>query len=394
MALEICSLNIQGLRGHIKRKSLFHWLCQKKWNIIFLQETHSTNNDEDKWKKEWGGDIYFSHGTNTSRGVAILIRGNTDLHIVDEYADPTGRALYLKSKIHDNDVIIANIYGPNTDDATFFDQLTLKLIEYENCSTILGGDFNLVLDTKLDKCGGLPQTHEKCLKSLKCYMKNHNMVDIWRILHPNLKKYTWRRQNPTPVHCRLDFFLISDSLCGTTCHASISPGFRSDHSLISIKINLAHVENGPGFWKLNCSLLADDIYVRGIKSLLREGKNRHKNINDLLYWEMIKMDIRGYTISYSTYKKKNKIKEQSAIENEIEQLEQKFELSTVESTNLSQLKYKLNSILEDSYKAAMIRCHTKIYEHGERPSKYFLNLERKLQSKKVLNKLEIIREIW
>ena len=39
---KILSLNVRGIRSFDKRKALFHWLSKEKSNIIFLQETYST----------------------------------------------------------------------------------------------------------------------------------------------------------------------------------------------------------------------------------------------------------------------------------------------------------------------------------------------------------------
>ena len=45
----------------------------------------------------------------------------------------------------------------------------------------------------------------------------------------------------------------------------ISYGFRSDHSYISILIKQNTIDRGPGFFKLNTSLLLDKHYTDLIK---------------------------------------------------------------------------------------------------------------------------------
>ena len=71
---KILSLNVRGIRSFDKRKALFHWLSKEKSNIIFWQETYSTPEVENIWKSQWRGDIFFSHGSEHSRGVMILLR--------------------------------------------------------------------------------------------------------------------------------------------------------------------------------------------------------------------------------------------------------------------------------------------------------------------------------
>ena len=81
--LDILSLNVRGIRDQIKRRSIFSFLKGFKANIYFLQETYSDLKDEIIWKNEWGGEIFFSHGTNHSKGVCILI--NPTIHCQVDY---------------------------------------------------------------------------------------------------------------------------------------------------------------------------------------------------------------------------------------------------------------------------------------------------------------------
>ena len=72
MALGKCnviSLNIRGLRNRVKRKSIFctsQFCSLKKIKIVtyfFPQETYTERNDENIWKSERGGAMFFSHGS-------------------------------------------------------------------------------------------------------------------------------------------------------------------------------------------------------------------------------------------------------------------------------------------------------------------------------------------
>ena len=51
-----------------KRKLIFTWVRNQKADIIFLQETFSTPDVFHSWKFQWPGDMYFSHGSNHSKG--------------------------------------------------------------------------------------------------------------------------------------------------------------------------------------------------------------------------------------------------------------------------------------------------------------------------------------
>ena len=72
--LNIVTFIVNGLKNKIKR-AVFFFLKIKTTNydLILLQETHSTHNVVNKWNKEWGnsGGIYL-HGTSASKRVTIL----------------------------------------------------------------------------------------------------------------------------------------------------------------------------------------------------------------------------------------------------------------------------------------------------------------------------------
>ena len=53
------------------------YLKDQKADFCFLQETFSKASDEVIWRNEWGGQIYFSHGTCHSKGG----KGKGDMHI-------------------------------------------------------------------------------------------------------------------------------------------------------------------------------------------------------------------------------------------------------------------------------------------------------------------------
>ena len=44
-------------------------------------------------------------------------------------------------------------------------------------------------------------------------MENMELCDVWRIFNPDFERYTWRQRQPE-IHCRLDFFLVSQSILG------------------------------------------------------------------------------------------------------------------------------------------------------------------------------------
>ena len=50
-------------------------ITDEKVNILYDKQllTHSIKEREAQWKKEWGAEMLFSHGSTNARDVAVLI---------------------------------------------------------------------------------------------------------------------------------------------------------------------------------------------------------------------------------------------------------------------------------------------------------------------------------
>ena len=80
------------------------------------------------------------------------------------------------------------------------------------------------------------------------------------------------------------------------------PGFKTDHSLITLHLTNSTNPRGPGVWKLNTSLLSGEEYIRLIKKTIKEVANEYKNNNEVdatLLWDTIKMKIRSSSLYYA-----------------------------------------------------------------------------------------------
>ena len=67
----------------------------------------------------------------------------------------------LEIIINDKEINLINIYGPNNDDVNFFEHLEKYLKENDEKTFIIGGDFNTVLNEKIDKRNGRIDTQKR-----------------------------------------------------------------------------------------------------------------------------------------------------------------------------------------------------------------------------------------
>ena len=247
-----------------KQSRVFTWLKRLKFDIILLQETHSTEVDEKYMLGRWGGLGYFSHGDTCSRGVGILIRPNSGITIDNVRKDKDGRFITLVAIYKGTSITVGNFYGPNTDNSRVIEEFCSRLDEYDNPYTVAGGDFNFCLDTSMDRETSAQRirNNNNSRNKLTQYMYQQNLVDIWRELNPQTKQYTYIRQNP-PSKSRIDFFPVNSDIVqvNNTINADIRDGYLSDHRMITISLDITTVLTGKSYWKFNNDLLKDDDFV-------------------------------------------------------------------------------------------------------------------------------------
>ena len=75
--------NVKGFQSTDKRLKLVKYFKDKivSNSFLFLQETHSTVNDEIKWKDNFKDEVFSSRGNSNSRGVLIYFIGSKNLFI-------------------------------------------------------------------------------------------------------------------------------------------------------------------------------------------------------------------------------------------------------------------------------------------------------------------------
>lgn len=69
---KIITLNVKGMNHVVKRRKILSMLKKDKVQVALLQETHLTDLEHLKLKRDWVGQIYSSSFNSKSRGVAIL----------------------------------------------------------------------------------------------------------------------------------------------------------------------------------------------------------------------------------------------------------------------------------------------------------------------------------
>ena len=144
-----------------------------------------------------------------------------------------------------------------------------------------------------------------------------------------------------------------------------------------LKRNLKQEVKGPGYFKMNNSLLLDEDYKVKIKRCINEITTINKEANPNTLWELIKGTIRNETIKYATFKKKQNTENEIKLINELETLGKRL-IDTIDIDRINQLKHdidlkktELDKLTETKLNGPIIRSKAQIVEHGEKNSKYF-----------------------
>lgn len=390
-SLQICSLNARGLRDQKKRNDLFFWTKQKKFDVIFLQETYWTENLEYRIKKEWKGESILSFGSEHSKGNAILFKDNLPIEITNMHKSADSRIILINIKTDNEIITLVNVYAPNiiSERKAFFNKVQKWVDQYalNKQQLIIGGDLNHTELNHLDRRTLDSQVpKDASTVSYKTLLSIHDLHDVWREMHPNRKQFTFKDIS------RLDKFLVSTELMNYTQKTDIiSAGIKTDHKCILILLNLNKTNKGPGWWKLNTSILLDKLYQEKIKEILEKTKQKYSSLSKQLLWEISKIKIKEFSISYCKNKQKVKRDLIKDLELKIEQKENELIQSNYNHTiqvSRDALINDLHFMIQQQNVGAQIRSRAKWIEEGEKSTKYFFNLEKQRNSSNTIKQLK------
>ena len=150
MALNIVSLKARGGRDASKCAHLLAELSNLCVNVAVVQETYFTCK-ADCWVLENDFVVYSAFGSHLSAGVSLLVGCSLDVIVDIVFAGDGGRLLVADVAVKTFEFQIAVVYAPCSamERRPFFRQLGSFLDASK--WTVLVGDWNAILDPKLDR---------------------------------------------------------------------------------------------------------------------------------------------------------------------------------------------------------------------------------------------------
>ena len=360
--IKAITLNVNGLRGHIKRSALFEYFKSQQYDIMFLQETHSQVKDETKWSEEleWGHAIWNSYNSQ-SAGVGIIINtSKNNVKFLGTKYDNKGRILAVNLEIMETRFTLVNIYAytssprvKNSQRVNFFVEMCKYLVTSYNL--ILAGDFNITIDPNNDKRPSNSK-HPFLQNTLKKIVQNFHLEDTFRATNPKVKEFTFHHALGA---ARLDRIYISNlTIVDKAYHLSIP---WADHDAAVLEINLKSIEKrGPGMWRNNTGHYNDKIFLQEFEDHWRKWitLKEYMNCNWIEWWINIKTRIKKLLIKFGARVRRRKKEEKERLEIQLDETRIRLNRGEKVLSQIIQIKSKI--IKEQSINFESIRMKSKI----------------------------------
>ena len=167
-------------------------------------------------------------------------------------------------------------------------------------------------------------------------------------------------------------------------------GVSTEHSPVFCSLlNSTEFPKGSGVSKSNSSFVFHCNFVKEMKCFIHDAIERvvtEDVFDEQSQWEILKQEIRKFSIRYLKVIAKEKRNKQLELESKLKILEKSLSCDKdIEEYH----KYKAD--LDESYdniaEGVKIRSRCQWYEENEKSTKYFLNLEKKLTEKSTVGRL-------
>lgn len=130
MEINCLTYNVKGLNSPTKRHKALRELHHYSADVVFLQETHLTQDTVIKlYSRNFPNWFYCDSPIKRAKGVAIGFSKRTKFSLIERRTDPEGWYLLLKLRLGERIFTSANVYCPNENPIKFLSQILNRLIQ-------------------------------------------------------------------------------------------------------------------------------------------------------------------------------------------------------------------------------------------------------------------------
>jgi len=354
MGLKLVSINARGLRSPSKRKHLLERLKSREVDICCIQETRFDSN----FRESILSEVYEPFSAcfdGRSRGVSWLFSRNLHASCSLVFSDPTGRLCVVDATIEGRAFRFIGVYGPNA--TSELPDFFRRIEPYVTSSrrVVLTGDWNAVLDPRVDRGEGSRATNNLDAKHFRDFVERFDLVDKHREEHPDKVEWTWtgRGASGRQLSSYIDRVLVRRVDVDFIEGPSFESIEGSDHRMIYVGLNLDRIKvRRSGYWKLNASLLEDKEFISQLELTVKRELTGAVIGNR--WWGRLKDRIRSFATDYSRRLKLDKLAEQRLLEDRIDRAVREGDSI---ATNIARAELALSN--NKKYQAQVVRARLK-----------------------------------
>ena len=396
--MKVAVWNCSGLLSSTSalEKVKFLQVCPS-FDILILIETHHRNfQDIQPRLHSFSLSFNFFHTEATSddpyAGIVILVSNRLSLKS-DSVLLP-GRIINLRIENNREEFNLSAIYGYTGVRATpkgieqFIGLLSASHTPSDN--NIILGDFNFV-DNHLDRVNrnvtGMNQRDSVLANRWIEFVSTLDLCDPFRVRNPRRRIFSYVHTQHG-AKSRIDRVYMNEENSADIFQYKHTPN-RWLHRVVTFSIR-EKTERGPGFWKMNTSILSDRTYGLLVESTVEEI--RALNIEDPIErWLVFVETIRLETQVYCSRKRYHERQVKRSCERGIELLEQNPRLSNSTELQIHHEYFtnKLNEWTMKQIEGHQVRIKTQPkFEHCEPDIAFYATLEKKTSKKRVITHLK------
>ena len=236
-------------------------------NVAAMQDTHFTC-AADCQVLEDDYVVLSAYGSCNGIGFSWLIgcRLNAEVNLV--LADDRDALVVADVAVKSFEFWVAAVYAPNiaAEMVPFFFQLA-PFVD-DPIQIVFVGDWNAILDPKIDRVGSGATGSGRCESSLIDFMTCHNLVNRFRLEHPERERWTWLDSSPSHrVRSYLDRVLVRRADIDFVTCPTFHYVAQTNHRLVKVCLRLAERPGLANYRKSNTSLLYTELLgLAGIRS--------------------------------------------------------------------------------------------------------------------------------
>ena len=218
----------------------------------------------------------------------------------------------------------------------------------------------------------------RCHACYNEFFDQNDWTDIWRILHPEEKRFTSFQKGS---YARIDHAMASPTFLTHVQQAEIGIAYATDHAPVYVGFSTDQGDRGKGCWRMPSHLLSDPVFINRVENILDKAASNSEQLDPNQVWDFAKTAIRGESIQYLGECHKRKLSWTKTIDRDIQtialvqdRVHDQPQLVCKYTQQLSLMEIERDQLVETRSKETRDFNVARKYYEMNRPTKYYYRL--------------------